>query len=80
MPRRWAPPPSPVPRRPYRDSVLLYLVLAVVIVMVAWATGGSLLRAVGFAAVFFLLATGWSWWRWSQRLARERAAAKPSRR
>jgi hypothetical protein len=59
---------------------LLYLVLALTIVIVAWATGGSLARALGFAAVFFLLATAWSWWRWSQRLARERPAAKPGRR
>jgi nicotinamide riboside transporter PnuC len=55
-------------------------VLAAIIVIVAWATGGRLLRALVFAAVFFLLATGWSWWRWSQRLTRERAAAKPGRR
>jgi len=44
-----------------------------VIVLVAWATGGGLGRAVGIAAVFFVVASGWSWWRWHQRLARARA-------
>jgi nicotinamide riboside transporter PnuC len=79
MARRWTPPPSPVPQRPYRDSVILHLALAVIIVVVAWATGGSLVRALAFAAIFFVVATAWSWWRWSQRLARERPAVKPGR-
>jgi nicotinamide riboside transporter PnuC len=60
----------PVPKRPYRDSLLLHLVLAVVIVLVSWLTGGSLPRALVFAAVYFLLATAWSWWRFRQRLSR----------
>ena len=58
----------PIPRRPYRDSIVLYAVLAVVIVVVAAATGGSILRALLFALGFFALATGWSWYRWRARL------------
>jgi hypothetical protein len=44
-----------------------------VIVVVAWATGGSLGRAFAAAAIFFVLATVWSFWRWRTRL-RELAA------
>jgi nicotinamide riboside transporter PnuC len=66
--RRWDP-PQQRPKRPYRDSAILYAVLAVVIVVVAVLTGGGLARAIGFALAFFLLATGWSWWRWRTRLA-----------
>jgi membrane protein implicated in regulation of membrane protease activity len=67
------------PKRHYRDSALLYLSLAAIVVVVAWAIGGSWLRAFAFA-VAFLLATAWSWWRWSQRFDKGRAAAKTSGR
>ena len=59
-----------VPKRPYRDSLLLHLVLAVVIVVVSLLTGGALVRALGFAVAYFVLATGWSWWRFRQKLGR----------
>ncbi len=62
----------PVPKRPYRDSAILYGVLAGLIVVVAYATGGNLLRGVAFAAGFFLLATGWNWWKFRSRLEEER--------
>ncbi len=65
-------PPPPLPKRPYRDTVLFNLVLATLIVVVSWATGGDLGRALVFAALFFVVATAWSWWRFRQRLARER--------
>jgi nicotinamide riboside transporter PnuC len=60
-------------RRPYRDSAIFYGVLAVVIVIVAVATGGNVLTAVLVALAAFVLATGWSWWRFRERLeGRER--------
>jgi len=62
---------SPVPKHPYRDTVLLNLVLAAMIVLISWATGGALGRAVVFATLYFVLATAWSWWRFSKRLAKE---------
>jgi membrane protein implicated in regulation of membrane protease activity len=52
--------------------VLFNLVLAALIVLVSWATGGNLGRALVFAALFFVVATAWSWWRFRQRLAKER--------
>jgi hypothetical protein len=70
--RRWEIPKDPPPRHPYRNSAIFHLVLAGIIVVVAWATAGSLGRAVGFAAGFFVIATSWSWWRWRERLAGER--------
>ena len=60
----------PTPKRPYRDSLLLHLALAIVIVLVSWLTGGELGRALVFAAVYFVLATAWSWWRFRQQLGR----------
>jgi hypothetical protein len=86
--RRWEMPDEPLPQHPYRNSAIFHFVLACLIVVVAWATGGGLGRAFGYAAGFFVLATGWSWWRWRQRLGEERRrqeqrvrrGARPARR
>ncbi len=56
-----------LPKRPYRDSAIFYGVLAVVIVVVAVATGGSILEAILVALAAFILATGWSWWRFREQ-------------
>jgi Flp pilus assembly protein TadB len=69
------PEPQP-PKRPYRDTAIMYAVLAVLIVVVAWLTGGSLGRAVVWAVGFFVIATAWSFWRWRQRLQRDAAEAR----
>ena len=66
--RRWGPAPLPMPKRPYRDSAIFHLVLAGLIVLVAWVTGGDLGRAVIIAVAFFVLATAWSWSRWRKQL------------
>jgi membrane protein implicated in regulation of membrane protease activity len=68
---RWEPQPRRLPRRPYRDSVLLYAGMAIVLVGVAAVTGGSLVRAVVVGAFFFVVATAWSWKRWRDRLREE---------
>ena len=68
---RWEPGERKVPKRPYRDSAILYGVLAGVVVIVSVATGGSLSRALIFAGAAFVLATGFSWWRWRARLRRQ---------
>ncbi len=63
----------PLPARPYRDAVVVYGIMAVVLIVIAGVTGGSLVRAVGAGIVFFVLATAWSWWKFRQRI-RERDA------
>jgi hypothetical protein len=67
-----------IPARPYRDSALLYGALAVVIVVISLLTGGDVARAAVVAAVFWVLATGWTWFRFHRRLA-ARAAAERAR-
>jgi hypothetical protein len=49
----------PSSRHPYRDMALVYLGFAVVIVVVATATGGDFVRAVVAAALFWLAATAY---------------------
>ena len=71
----------PLPKRPFRDSAIFYGVLSVLFVLVVWATGGALLprwddqqREVGgllIEMLFFLVATGYSWWRFRQRIEEE---------
>ncbi len=78
MRRRRPGPELPLPKRPFRDSLLFYGVLSLIVVLVAWLTGGRLLPgdlgekeygAVPVAIIFFVLATAWSWWRFRKALA-----------
>jgi membrane protein implicated in regulation of membrane protease activity len=62
----------PRSRHPFRDTVIMYGVLAIVIVVVARFTGGGLAKAVLVAAAFFVGATGWAWWRYRRRVEQER--------
>jgi nicotinamide riboside transporter PnuC len=55
-------PETPV-KNPYRDTFAVYGVLAVVVVIVAWATGGSVGRAIVVALFFFVVASAWSVYR-----------------
>jgi hypothetical protein len=67
----------PPPPRPYRGSAIVHGVLAVVILVVAAISGGNLVRALLIALAYFLVATGWTWFRFRQREAR--AARSPER-
>jgi hypothetical protein len=60
-----------LPAHPYRDSALVNAGLSAAVLGLAWATGGNLLRALLVAIAFFLIATGWNWWRFHQRLAEQ---------
>jgi membrane protein implicated in regulation of membrane protease activity len=62
---------TPVPKRPYRDTVIVYAVFSLIIVGVAALTGGDLTKAAVVAVGFFVIATAWSWWRFRERIARE---------
>jgi membrane protein implicated in regulation of membrane protease activity len=59
-------------RHPFRDTVIMYAVLAIVIVVVAKFTNGDVGRAILGAAAFFVVATAWSWWRFRRRVEQER--------
>jgi Flp pilus assembly protein TadB len=60
------------PKNPVRDTLLVYGVLSLIILLVAWLTGGSLGRALVIVPVFYVIASVWT----VQRLrARERREA-----
>lgn len=56
-----------LPSHPYRDAAIFHGCLGVLIVVLAWITGGNGVRALGVAAAYFVVATAWSWWRFRQR-------------
>jgi membrane protein implicated in regulation of membrane protease activity len=68
---RWDGSPRTVPAHPYRDSAILYAALAAAVIGVTALTGGNLRAALIVAPVLFVVATGYSWWRWRQRVQRE---------
>jgi membrane protein implicated in regulation of membrane protease activity len=70
---KWGVPEQPPPKHPYRDTLLIYAVFAVLIVVVAWLTGGGVARAAVIAVVFYVIASIWSVSRWRARLQREEA-------
>jgi hypothetical protein len=59
---------GPVPRHPYRDTAIVYAVLAGVVIGVTALTSGDLQRAVIIAVALFFGATAYSSWRWNQRI------------
>jgi membrane protein DedA with SNARE-associated domain len=61
----------PLPKHPFRDSAIAYGILAGAVVGIGLITGGAVFKTVVVAVVFFVLATGYSWWRFRKRLARE---------
>jgi membrane protein implicated in regulation of membrane protease activity len=72
-PRRlqWGVPEQPPPKHPYRDTLIMYGVFSVLIVLVAWATGGGVRRALVIAILFYVVASAWSISRWRNRLREE---------
>ena len=64
----------PVPDHPYRDTAIVYGVMAVAVVVVAGLTGGDVTRAALVAVVFFVVATAWTSWKFRTRI-RERDGA-----
>jgi membrane protein implicated in regulation of membrane protease activity len=65
----------PIPAHPYRDTALVYGVMALVLVVLASLTGGDTLRATAVATAFFFVATAWTSWKFRGRI-KERDAAK----
>jgi hypothetical protein len=65
----------PLPKRPFRDSAIIYGVMAILFAVIVFATGGDMLVAIPVAAGCFLLATAYSWWRIRQRIEAERESS-----
>jgi hypothetical protein len=38
----------------------------------SWALGGSTTQSIFYATLYFVVGTGWNWYRLRKRLARER--------
>jgi hypothetical protein len=73
---RWeAPAERSIPKHPYRDSAVLYGVFACILVGVTALTGGNVRASAIIAPALFVVATGYSWWRWRTRI-REGAAKR----
>jgi Flp pilus assembly protein TadB len=68
----WDEPREPPPKHPYRDTILVYSVLALVVVGFAWLTGGDLTRALVVAALFWLAGTAYGLVAKRRRLRRRR--------
>jgi hypothetical protein len=64
-------PDEPLPRHPYRNSAIFYGVLACAVIGFGWLTDNGLRETIVIAVAFFVLATGYSWWRFWQRIRRE---------
>ena len=64
-------PDLPPPKNPVRDTLLVYGALSLIIVLISWLTGGSVGRAVMIAAFFFVVASGWTIFRFRSRARRE---------
>lgn len=64
---RWEGVPRQLPRHPYRDSAILYAILAGIVIGVTALTGGKMRAALIVAPLLFVVATAYSWWRWRRR-------------
>ena len=71
----WHGPEQPPLRHPYRDTLIVYAGLALVIVVVAWATGGDLVNAAVIAILFYVAASAWSLVSWRRRLRRQQTSS-----
>ena len=64
-------PERPLPKRPFRDAALVYAGLAAFVVGFGLLTGSRLVQTILVAVAFFVLATGYTWWRLRRRIERE---------
>ena len=67
--------PIPSKRRslhPYRDSAIVYGILAALVILIAVLTGGRVAWSIVLGIAAFVLAMGWTWWRLRQQAERRR--------
>ena len=65
---KWDHGPPPTSKHPYRDSALVYAVLAVLVVVITAVSGGSVVKGIVAGVIVFAAATAYSWWRVRERL------------
>ena len=65
----------PLPKHPYRDTAIVYGVMACILVLAAVLLGADVARTAVVAAAFFVGATAWSWWRFRTRIREDAARA-----
>jgi Flp pilus assembly protein TadB len=70
-------PKTPIPKRPFRDSALFYAGVAVVFVVIVAISGGDLTLAIPVALACFVVATGYAWWKFRQRMRLEEEKETP---
>ena len=70
-------PRTPIPKRPFRDSALFYACVAIVFVVIVALSGGNLMVAIAVALACFLVATGYAWWKFRQRMRFEEEQESP---
>ena len=66
---------TPLPKRPLRDSAILYAAITIVFVIFVFITGGKMSVAIPVALACFVVATGYAWWKLKQRLEEEESEA-----
>jgi hypothetical protein len=62
-----------LPKHPFRDSAILYGVLAGIVLVVGLLTSGDVLKTLVLALAFFVAATAYSWWQFRRRLEQQGA-------
>jgi membrane protein implicated in regulation of membrane protease activity len=60
-----------IPKRPFRDSAILYGVLAVILFVAGVAVGRGVVNSLIAAIAIFALTTSYAWWRFQRRIDRE---------
>jgi hypothetical protein len=67
-----------LPKHPYRDTAIVYAVMALIVIGLTALTGGSVVRSVVIAGLVYVVATAWSWLNWRRRLRElERKRTEP---
>ncbi len=66
---QWKPshPPPALTKHPYRHAAIAHGTLALVIAVLGWATSSHVARTLLMAVAYFVVATGWTWWRYRAR-------------
>jgi O-antigen ligase len=68
---KWDHGPPPSSKHPYRDSALVYLALAGLVVVITAVSGGSVVKGIVAGLIVFAAATAYSWWRVRERLRQQ---------